>query len=46
MLLNNLRQKVILEKQQVDDDKRQKQLDFIQANEALIRERTIKQKSD
>jgi hypothetical protein len=33
--LNNLRQKMIIDQQQVSDDKRQKQLDFIQANEAL-----------
>jgi hypothetical protein len=30
-----LRQKMLLDLQQVNDDKRQKQLDFIQANEAL-----------
>jgi hypothetical protein len=33
--INNLRQKMLLDLQQVNDDKRQKQIDFIQANEAL-----------
>lgn len=33
--LQNLRQKIMLDQQQFQEDKRQKQLDFIQANEAL-----------
>jgi hypothetical protein len=40
--LNNLKQKVLIDQQQVLDDKKQKQLDFIQANEALMRERNLK----
>ena len=39
--LQNLRQKVMLDQQQQHEDKRQKQLDFISANEALKHQKKI-----
>jgi methionine salvage enolase-phosphatase E1 len=44
--LINLKSKVLVDSQQIIDDKRQKQIDFIQANEVLKRQKHIKDHSD